>query len=118
MQRLKVLIVDDNPDFAESLAPVLIARGYEVRTSYGGNQALAMLDAYDPDCLLLDLAMPGMSGSELAQAVRERRGEGVVLVAISGRGDLGVGSAELGHVDHWLTKPVDFDALYRIFPEQ
>jgi CheY-like chemotaxis protein len=113
----RVLVVDDNDAMSESMAALLAVRGYVVRSARDGIEALSILESFAPDCVLLDLAMPRMTGSELARAIRERHGSAIVLVAVSGRGDLSVGSADLDLVDHWLTKPVDLAALYTIFPD-
>jgi CheY-like chemotaxis protein len=112
-----ILVVDDNEALADSIAELLRVRGYAVRVARDGIEALSILESFTPDCVLLDLAMPRMSGTELAHAIRERHGTRIVLVAVSGRSDLTVASADLELVDHWLTKPVDLDALYTIFPD-
>jgi two-component system response regulator MprA len=114
---VRVMVVDDNEALAESMAQLLLLRGYDARVARDGVEALAMLESFAADCMLLDLAMPRMNGAELAKAIRERHGGRIVLVAMSGRGDLSIGSADLERVDHWLTKPVDLDALYTIFPD-
>lgn len=112
-----VMVVDDNEALAESMAQLLRIRGYDVRVARDGVEALSVLESFTPDCVLLDLTMPRMGGTELAHAIRERFGTRIVLVAVSGRSDLTVASADLELVDHWLSKPVDLDALYTIFPD-
>ena len=112
---VRVLVVDDQAEVAQSIAELLQARGYSTRVAGDGLEAMAALESFDPDCMLLDLNMPNMSGAEVARSVRQRRGR-VVVVAVSGRADLHIRSEDLVSVDHWLTKPVNLDAFYKIFP--
>jgi CheY-like chemotaxis protein len=111
----RVLVVDDNADFAESVAELLEARGYVTRVARDGLEALAMLEDFDPDCMLLDLHMPNLNGADVAHQVRERGGR-VVVVAVSGHAELHIQSEDLVSVDHWLTKPLDLNTFYKIFP--
>jgi CheY-like chemotaxis protein len=114
---VRVLVVDDQRELAESLAALLQQRGYTTRTAFDGLAALDMLDDFPADCVLLDLSMPRMDGAQLAQALRQLRGREIVLIAITGRSDLGVDAEEFAVVDHWLTKPIDMNTFYVIFPE-
>jgi CheY-like chemotaxis protein len=114
---LRVLVVDDQRELAESLAALLQQRGYTVRTAYDGLAALEVLAEFPADCALLDLSMPRMDGVQLAQALRQLRGRDIVLIAITGRSELGVDAQEFAVVDHWLTKPIDLPTFYVIFPE-
>ena len=112
---MRVLVVDDQADFADSIAQVLRSHGYTVRTASDGLEALALIDEFNPVCLLLDLSMPNMSGQELARTVRAREGHSIVLVAVSGIPNLHIRSPEVASVDHWLAKPIDFNAFHKIF---
>lgn len=67
-----VLVVDDNRDSAESMSELLRFAGFEVRTCFGGAEALAACETFRPDACLLDIGMPGMDGYELARLLRER----------------------------------------------
>src|SRR4051812_40954188 len=68
---LRVLVVDDSVDSAESMAIILEMSGYEVRKAHSGPEALDMAADYRPDIVLMDIGMPGMSGHEVAQKMRE-----------------------------------------------
>ena len=68
---LRVLVVEDNPDAAESLALVLQAYGHDVRTAADGPVALALAQEWPPDAVLLDLGLPGMDGYEVARRLRQ-----------------------------------------------
>jgi PAS domain S-box-containing protein len=112
----RVLVVDDNHDAADSLAMLLAACGADVRVAYGGQQALEVLDDYQPHAAVLDLGMPGMSGYELAERIRRApRHAGLKLVALTGWGQNAdrVHSRASGFDAH-LTKPGDIDALTAI----
>ena len=66
-----VLIADDDPDFATSIAPVLIRNGYRVQIARTGEEALEQAAAPDVNCLVLDLRMPVLSGVEVYMRLRD-----------------------------------------------
>ena len=70
----RVLLVDDNRDAADSLALFLRLAGHEVSVACSGTQALEVASQLRPELLLLDIGMPGMSGYELAEALRRLPG--------------------------------------------
>jgi len=81
---LRVLIVDDNRDAADSLASLLQLLDYEARVAYDGLSGLRATQEYAPDCLISDISMPGLDGYALARAVRADPAlAGVKLVALS-----------------------------------
>ena len=86
--RLRVLVVDDNRDVANVLAHLLECWGYEPLLAHDGPSALAVAAAAAPlAAALLDLALPGMSGYELARRLRGQPGlEGCLLIALTGHG--------------------------------
>ena len=111
----RVLVVDDNEDAANSLATLLEVMGYEVRTAYDGPEAIEAADQFQPAVALLDIGLPRLSGYDIARHVRERRGSGVLLVAITGWGqeDDRRRAREAGF-DHHFTKPADFEVLLEL----
>ena len=111
--RRRVMIADDNIDAAQMLSYLLDMIGFEVRTAADGIEALQLFEEYQPEVALLDIGMPGMSGYEVASAIRSLPiGKQTLLVAVSGWGQESDrrASAAAGF-DHHLTKPVDFDSL-------
>ena len=114
----RVLVVDDNADAADSLAMLLQVRGDEVRVAYDGEEALFAEQEFKPDILLLDIGMPKLSGYDVARRVRDSRGPGVLIVAITGWGqeDDRARAREAGF-DHHFTKPVDYAALLAVIDE-
>jgi len=83
----RVLIVDDNRDAAESLELLVQLWGHEVRSTHSGPDALVEAAHQLPEIVLLDIGLPGMTGYEVAQRLRELEGlEDVTLVAVTGYG--------------------------------
>lgn len=110
---LRILVVDDNRDSADSLAMLLRLQGYETLTAYDGPSALQLVADTQPRVVLQDLGMPGMSGYEVARQLSRSPTIGAtVLIAMSGYGTAEdkQRSREAGFQEH-LVKPVDFDAL-------
>src|SRR5690242_10326326 len=112
---LHVLVVDDDRDNADSLALLLRMYGYDARAAYGGRSALAAVQAAPADAVLLDLAMPGLHGLDLAREIRRQPGMGgALLVCISGYGqEHYVEQARQAGCDEHLLKPVDAGDLLR-----
>jgi len=113
---LRVLVVDDMADAAESLAEVLAAWGCQTRTALGGQAGLETARAFAPDAVLMDIGMPGMDGYETARRLREEtRGKGLLLVALSGYGqDQDRQKSREAGFDAHLVKPVDYGQLQRL----
>jgi CheY-like chemotaxis protein len=103
---LSVLVVDDNKDGAETLAVLLEAYGYRVRTALDGDAALSLARAVPPDAVILDLGLPGMDGFTLAEALCAMLDRRPLLIVVSGFTDLRAECLALG-MDYYLFKPVD-----------
>lgn len=110
---LRVLVVDDHRDTVDSLALLLRLRGYHVGTAYDGTLALRLFPGFRPDVALIDLAMPGMSGYELIQRMRDLAGPiPPVFVALTGFADHYHRRTALeSGFQHFFSKPVAFDQL-------
>jgi PAS domain S-box-containing protein len=113
----RVLIVDDNKDFADSLATLLSLSGADTEVAYDGASALASLALRRPELVLLDVGMPDMDGYTVARRIREDPScRGVTLVALTGWGqEQDRLRAMAAGFDHHLTKPVDPLHLQRLF---
>lgn len=114
---VRVVVIDDVSDAADALALALQLDGYDVRTAHNGVDALALIEAYRPHCVLLDIDMPQMDGCELSQHMRRLYGDDIVLVAVTGwsKEDVRVGET-FGRVDHYLQKPIVYEKLQVILP--
>jgi signal transduction histidine kinase len=106
-RKLRVLIVDDNPDVVSSLGRLLGRLGYEVRTAGDGIVGLEIAEQFRPTVALLDVGMPKMSGYDLARSIRELPwGADVVLIAVTGWGQPeDRRRAREAGFDHHLVKP-------------
>ncbi|MGX4640153.1 PAS domain S-box protein [Massilia sp. SYSU DXS3249] len=116
---LRILVADDNHDAAELLAQLLLSQGHAVRTVHDGSAALLAAEAQAPDLALLDIGMPGMTGYEVAIAMRRLPAlRHTVLAAVTGWGaQHDRERAREAGFDHHLTKPVDFQRLERLLAE-
>ena len=81
---LSVLIVEDNPDGAESLAVLLDMFGYEVRIAFDGESALRLARKSPPDAVILDIGLPGLDGCAVAGELRAIKNPRPLLIAASG----------------------------------
>ena len=110
---LRVLLVEDNLDAAESLGELLRIWGHEVAMAHDGAAALGAVLEIRPEVVLLDIGLPGMDGYEVASRLRATPGlAGLRLVAITGYGqESDRRRARLAGFDHHLVKPVDLDRL-------
>ncbi len=109
--RKRILIVDDNRDAADSLALLLQIHGHEVRTAYGGQEALEIAATYMADFILLDIGLPSLNGYEVARRLR-RTGIVAHLVALTGYGQPeDVQRAREAGFDAHMVKPVDVESV-------
>jgi DNA-binding NtrC family response regulator len=115
MESYRVLLVDDEHEFVETLAKRMKARGLRVDTAESGEAALAIVRARDFDVIVLDLAMPGIDGLETLERALQINPD-VQVILLTGHGTVGKGveAMKLGAAD-FLEKPTSFqDLLDRI----
>jgi DNA-binding response OmpR family regulator len=112
---LRVAIVDDHADSAQTLAMMLKLQGMETQTASNGDEAIALMRAFKPHCVLFDICMPGMDGLELAKRLRATTGDDVILLAMTGldANDLRVEDT-FNLVDHYFQKPFEFKTLLQV----
>ncbi|PRY08657.1 PAS domain S-box protein [Paraburkholderia sp. BL25I1N1] len=117
---LRVVIVDDNADAAESLAMVLELEGHEVRTAGDGIAGLELIGAFAPQAVILDIGLPQLNGYEVARRIRQDyQHAGIVLIAVTGWGQQQDKQTALAAgFDHHFTKPVDPGELQRVLSRQ
>jgi CheY-like chemotaxis protein len=113
---LHVLVVDDNRDAADTLGVLLQLWGFDHRITYDGAVALETASVYRPDCLVTDLALPGMDGCALARRIRQQPGlEKIKLVALTAFSDeFHARRVKEAGFDHHLVKPADLVELERV----
>src|SRR5258708_648874 len=114
--RRRLLVVDDNRDFANTLSLLLETFGHEVRTVYDGRAVLPMAADYQPDAVLLDIGLPGMNGYEIARELRSAPALAqITLVAFTGYGqDEDRRRVREAGFDFHLVKPVEVGELTRV----
>jgi signal transduction histidine kinase len=112
----RVLVVDNSPPAADSMAQLLNLWGYAARVAYDGPSALEAAEAWDPLVVLLDIGMPGMDGYEVARRLRARPAlEGLTLIAVTGYdGEEPRRQSRDAGFDFHLVKPVPPEELKEI----
>ena len=113
---LRILIVDDNQDGADSLGMMLKIMGNHTATAYDGQTGVEVAERFRPDVVLLDIGMPKLNGYEACQRIREQPwGKSVILIAVTGWGqeEDRRRSHEAGF-DHHMVKPVNPTALMKL----
>ncbi len=116
---LRVLVVDDNRDSADSLALMLRVMGNDTQRAYDGQDGVDVAARFRPDVVLLDIGLPVLNGYDACRRIRgEPWGKGVVLIAMTGWGqdEDRRRSLEAGF-DHHLVKPLDPRALMKMLAE-
>lgn len=111
MSQCKVLVVDDERDFLESLVRRLQRRGLEARGVDSGMEALKLVAEDPPEVVVLDVKMPDMDGIATLKAIKDRDPK-VEVILLTGHASVGSGveGVELGAFDY-LIKPVKLDDL-------
>jgi FixJ family two-component response regulator len=112
-----VYLVDDDPDLLKALERLLESVGLRAATFPSARQVLEGYDSDAPGCLVLDLALPGLSGLELQRAL-EQRGSSMPIVFLTGHGDIPASVQAMKHgATDFLTKPVDDTRLIAAIEE-
>jgi PAS domain S-box-containing protein len=117
-QSLRVLVVEDNADAADSLSLLLRLYGHKVELARTGPTALEMASASRPDVVLLDIGLPGMDGFQVAQRLREKpEFKDVVMCALTGYtpSDADRQRQKETGFDHHYVKPLDLAKLLEMF---
>ena len=112
--RGKILVVDDEGKICQMLAEYFSIKGYHVETARRGNDALTLAQAFQPDIVLLDLLMPGLSGIETLKALKQMApAPKVLMVSVADHDEVIKGALQMG-ADAYICKPIkllDLDLL-------
>jgi len=105
----RVLIADDNRDWADGLAVLLEEEGYTVQTTYDGREAIEAARTFQPDIVVLDIRMPRLTGYEAARVFRRHpQSTRPILIAITAwAGESGKIRAEMSGFDRYIAKPAE-----------
>jgi two-component system CheB/CheR fusion protein len=116
---LRILVVDDLADAADSLALLLRLLGHEVRTAYNGPAALVAAEQFHPQVVLLDIGLPALDGYQVAKRLRQMpKLQRACLIAVSGYGQpADVECAYNSGFDRHLLKPVTTEHLTLLLAE-
>ena len=110
-----VLVVDDEPNVANTVAQILREHGFESRVAYGGQEAIRKVAAQAPDIIISDVVMPHINGIEAAKAIHEMSPD-TRIVLFSGQAmtnDLLQSACSQGYSFELLSKPVEIDTLLK-----
>ena len=110
----RILIVDDDPILLQFIGEVLRHAGYDTVSASSGAQAIAQIEAREPDMALLDITMPGMTGLELARHLNELTTVPFMFLSAIGDADSARQAAAYGAVGY-VVKPVDAERLMAAF---
>jgi CheY-like chemotaxis protein len=112
---LRILVVDDNRDAADSLAILVELMGHDVEVAFDGPEAVARARRRAPHVVLCDIGLPGMDGHAVAQALRAEHGGAMRLVAVSGYAlPEDVDRARAAGFDEHIAKPPDPARIERV----
>lgn len=107
-----VLLIDDDPDQTSLLRGLLEPLGFALHVAHDGDKGLELAQQHQPELVLLDVTMPGLSGWEVARRLRAMRGSDIRIIMVSGDAhEIQQGSAGFIAHDQFLIKPVNLDAL-------
>ena len=111
MTKEKVLLIDDEEEFLETLSERMEIRGMEVSTAANARNAVSALDSGDYDAIVLDLQMPDMNGIEMLKVIKKTHPD-MQVILLSGQATLeaGIEAMKLGAMD-FMEKPADIDSL-------
>ncbi|NML62492.1 response regulator [Massilia sp. RP-1-19] len=110
----RILIVDDDPILLQFIGEILRHAGYDTVSASSGAQAIAQIEAREPDMALLDITMPGMTGLELARHLNELTTVPFMFLSAVGDSDSARQAAAYGAVGY-VVKPVDAERLMAAF---
>lgn len=115
----RILVVDDNPDSANSMALMLTLLGNEVRTAHDGIEALETAAGFRPEVILMDLGMPRLNGLETTRRIRDTEwGRSMTVIALTGWGqEMDRERSRLAGCDGHLVKPVSLSDLEKMLAE-
>lgn len=108
---IKILLIDDEVQFVDTLKDRLFLRGFDAAVAYNGEGGLKKVKANPPDVIVLDLRMPGIDGFEVLRAVKKTNPEVQVIILTGHGGDAEEASAFRMGAYSFLRKPMDIDDL-------
>ena len=114
-ETLTILVVDDNPSMAKTMADILDVKGFEVHAAISGAEALEILRDHPVDILLTDVRMPDMNGVTLYREARKNHPNLTTFLMTAYAADDIIQQGMAEGIKTVLTKPVDIDFLLSLF---
>jgi two-component system KDP operon response regulator KdpE len=111
MDSARILVVDDETQITRVLRRSLSSQGYEVQVAEDGEEALGVFKQWNPDLVITDLSMPGMSGLELCRRIRKTSNVPIIVLSVKGEESMKVEALDTG-ADDYITKPFGIDELF------
>lgn len=109
-ERPKILVVDDEPQITRVLKTSLVMHGYEVQVANDGEAGLKVFDAWKPDLVITDLAMPRMTGAQLTENIRDHSQVPIIVLSVRGEDAHKINALDKG-ADDYVTKPFSINEL-------
>jgi two-component system, OmpR family, KDP operon response regulator KdpE len=110
LERPRILVVDDETQITRVLRTSLAMHGYEVQVANDGEAGLKAFDAWKPDLVITDLAMPRMTGAELTENIRDRSQVPIIVLSVRGEDAHKIDALDKG-ADDYVTKPFSINEL-------
>jgi DNA-binding response OmpR family regulator len=104
MNRLKILIIDDEPKIAETVRTYMEAGGYDAETAQTGAEALSLNRSYHPDLIILDLMLPDISGEQVCEIIRRDSSVPIIMLSAKSREDSVINGLKIGADDYIIAK--------------
>lgn len=110
MNKINILIIEDDNDINQMLARIMKKKGYDVRQAYSGTEGMLYINSFDFQLILLDLMLPGMTGEELIKKIRQTKKMPIIVISAKLDKEVKLKLFSLG-ADDYITKPFDIDEL-------
>ena len=107
----KILVVEDDTEINDLIKDYFILKKYEVRQAFSGTEALISLENSEPDCLILDLMLPGINGESIIEVIRSKSNIPIIVVSAKDKDESRILTLKLG-ADDFLQKPFNLEELY------
>ena len=119
LKALRILVIEDNPDLNAILCDVLQSANHQVEQAINGPAGILIAKSFKPDVIICDIGLPGMSGYDVAKAIRSHHATmDTYLIAFSGYAHAAdIERAKAAGFDKHLAKPVDYGRLFKILAE-
>lgn len=114
MEKVKLLIVDDEIDFLDTITKRFELRGFEVSKAPDGFKALELIEQHNFDVVVLDLKMPGIDGQEVLEKIKKKKkNTEVIIYSAHGSEEVASKTMELGAFSY-ITKPIEIEKLISV----